>query len=119
MHERVTDQIREQAALHTVGLLEPREAGRMRYMRVGAAQLRTNSRALAPGPSSPFAVNQVQQRVRKALQVLTPEQRQAIELAFFSGLSHSQVAAQLGQPLGTVKTRIRTGMIKLREQLAS
>ena len=73
----------------------------------------------AESPEVAFAVNQEQQRVRKALQVLTPEQRQAIELAFFSGLSHSQVAAQLGQPLGTVKTRIRTGMIKLREQLAS
>lgn len=55
--------------------------------------------------------------IQAALGSLSAEQRQAIELAYFSGLSHSELAAKLGQPLGTVKTRIRLAMMKLRELL--
>jgi len=55
--------------------------------------------------------------VQRALATLTPEQREAIEIAYYTGLSHSEIAAKLGQPLGTIKTRIRTGMRLLREQL--
>jgi RNA polymerase sigma-70 factor (ECF subfamily) len=56
--------------------------------------------------------------VQKALALLPPEQREAIALAYFWGLSHSEIAEQLKAPLGTVKTRIRMGMLKLREHLA-
>lgn len=56
-------------------------------------------------------------RVTAALQTLPPEQREVVRLAFFAGLTHSELAARLQQPLGTVKTRLRTGMMKLREQL--
>jgi RNA polymerase sigma-70 factor (ECF subfamily) len=56
--------------------------------------------------------------VKQALENLTTEQRQVIELAYFSGLSHSEIAVRLGQPLGTVKTRVRVGMVRLRELLA-
>ncbi|MGA2024825.1 MAG: sigma-70 family RNA polymerase sigma factor [Steroidobacteraceae bacterium] len=56
-------------------------------------------------------------RVRVALAALPGEQRQVIELAFFAGLSQSEIASRLQQPLGTVKARIRRGMLKLREQL--
>lgn len=53
--------------------------------------------------------------VRQALLQLSPRQREAIELAFFSGLTQAQIARKLQQPLGTVKARIRRGMMKLRE----
>ncbi len=56
-------------------------------------------------------------RVRAALDELPAEQRQVIALAFFTGLSQSEIALRLQQPLGTVKARIRRGMLKLREQL--
>jgi RNA polymerase sigma-70 factor (ECF subfamily) len=55
--------------------------------------------------------------VRSLLSNLPSEQRQAIDLAFFGHLTHHEIAAQLGQPLGTVKARIRRGLLKLREQL--
>lgn len=57
------------------------------------------------------------QRIRTALDELAADQRQVIELAFFAGLSQSEIALRLAQPLGTVKARIRRGMLKLREQL--
>jgi RNA polymerase sigma-70 factor, ECF subfamily len=56
--------------------------------------------------------------LRHALQVLTPEERQPLETAFFSELTYREVAAKFDQPLGTVKTRIRSGLGKLREALA-
>ena len=55
--------------------------------------------------------------VRQAIEALSPPQRQAIELAFFEGLSQSEIATRLNEPLGTVKTRVRLGMQKLRESL--
>ncbi|HEX2249487.1 MAG TPA: sigma-70 family RNA polymerase sigma factor [Gemmatimonadales bacterium] len=55
--------------------------------------------------------------VSAALGELPPEQREAVELAFFAGLSHSEIATRISQPLGTVKTRIRLAMQKLRERL--
>jgi len=57
------------------------------------------------------------QRVQAAMAGLPPEQRQALALAFFNGLSHSEIAEALGEPLGTVKTRIRMAMQKLRASL--
>jgi RNA polymerase sigma-70 factor (ECF subfamily) len=53
----------------------------------------------------------------EAIATLPLEQRQVLELAFFSGLSHSEIAARTAQPLGTVKTRIRLAMDKLRQRL--
>jgi len=55
--------------------------------------------------------------LRTALAALAPGERQAIEAAFFSGLTHAEAAARLDQPLGTVKTRIRSGLLKLRRSL--
>jgi RNA polymerase sigma-70 factor, ECF subfamily len=56
--------------------------------------------------------------LRDALTILTPQERQAIEIAFFSELSYPEVAARLKQPVGTVKTRIRSALGKLRQELA-
>jgi RNA polymerase sigma-70 factor (ECF subfamily) len=56
--------------------------------------------------------------LRNALEVLTPEERRVIETAFFSELTYHEVATRLNQPLGTVKTRIRSGLGKLRQALA-
>lgn len=57
------------------------------------------------------------ERVKRALQGLTELQRQAVELAYYKGLSHSEIAAELHVPVGTIKTRIRDGMIRLRDAL--
>jgi RNA polymerase sigma-70 factor (ECF subfamily) len=56
-------------------------------------------------------------RVRELMSALKPLQRRAIELAYFEGLSHSEIAARLGEPLGTVKSWIRNGLLKLKEGL--
>ena len=55
--------------------------------------------------------------VARALATLPEEQRRTLKLAYFEGLTQSEIATQLGTPLGTVKTRMRTGMMKLRELL--
>jgi RNA polymerase sigma-70 factor (ECF subfamily) len=57
------------------------------------------------------------ERVRAAVAALPPEQRLVLSLAFWSGLSQSEIAARTSVPLGTVKTRVRLGMAKLRERL--
>jgi len=55
--------------------------------------------------------------LRAALAALTPDERQAIETTFFAGLTHAEAAERLNQPLGTIKTRIRSGLHKLRRAL--
>jgi RNA polymerase sigma-70 factor (ECF subfamily) len=55
--------------------------------------------------------------VRAAMEKLSAVQREAVELAFLKGMTHVEISEQLGQPLGTVKTRIRQGLIRLRKHL--
>jgi RNA polymerase sigma-70 factor, ECF subfamily len=69
-------------------------------------------------PDEIFDLREQGRLLRGALTILTPDERQAIEAAFFSELTYDEVAARLNQPLGTVKTRIRSGLGKLREALA-
>ena len=70
-----------------------------------------------PGPLEASAGNEMRSLVGKALAELPEAQRKAVELAFYQGLSHSEIAAQLNEPLGTIKTRIKLGMDKLRTVL--
>jgi RNA polymerase sigma-70 factor, ECF subfamily len=56
--------------------------------------------------------------VRSALQQIPLEQRQALELSFFGGLTHEQIAERLDTPLGTIKARIRRGLLRLRDSLS-
>jgi RNA polymerase sigma-70 factor (ECF subfamily) len=56
-------------------------------------------------------------RIRSAVGTLPEDQRRAIEMAFFSGLTHHEIAEKLSEPLGTIKARIRRGMLRLRDAL--
>ena len=70
-----------------------------------------------PSPETEVASNQKQHRIRAAMRQLSEDQREAIDLGFFGGLTHSELAAHLGVPLGTIKTRIRTGLQRMRASL--
>jgi len=59
------------------------------------------------------------EKVRGALQEMPAPQRSALEMAYFEGLTHSEIAGKTGEPLGTIKTRIRTGLLALRKVLAA
>jgi RNA polymerase sigma-70 factor (ECF subfamily) len=76
---------------------EPAEAG-------GSAKAELGDRAVA---------------VRSALAELPPDQQKALELAFFSGLTQKEIAEKLSEPIGTIKARIRRGLLKLRDALAN
>jgi RNA polymerase sigma-70 factor (ECF subfamily) len=66
-----------------------------------------------------LAQQQLLGRVKSALENLSSEQRAAIELAYFEGLTHSEIASKTGDPLGTVKTRIRSAVESLKRNLLS
>lgn len=78
-----------------------------------------NLEDLTPGPQDQLATKRDQARIERCMKGLDGEQLQTISLAFFHGLSHSEVAEHLGRPLGTVKTHIRRGMQKLKGCLES
>ncbi|HWF64661.1 MAG TPA: sigma-70 family RNA polymerase sigma factor [Rhizomicrobium sp.] len=73
----------------------------------------------SPDPDDVIALHERGRSLQAALAHLTAEERQAIETTFFAGLTYAEAAAQLGQPLGTIKTRIRSGLTKLRHRLES
>lgn len=68
-------------------------------------------------PASGAEVSERRALVRQALLALPPEQREVLELAYFRGLSQTEIAERTGQPLGTIKTRVRLAMEKLRDRL--
>ena len=72
-----------------------------------------------PGPDTQLDARRDQVKIEHCMKGLDGEQQQTISLAFFQGLSHSEVASHLGKPLGTVKTHIRRGLLKLKGCLES
>jgi len=85
--------------------------------RVAIAGARDESEAVSDAASDAFRSEQ-RGLVTNALAQLPDDQKRPLMLAYFDGLTQSEIAARLGAPLGTVKTRMRTGMMKLRELLA-
>lgn len=73
--------------------------------------------ATGVSPEESSLLSERSRLVRQALAQLSPEQRLLIETAYFEGLSHQELAEQFALPLGTVKTRIRSGMLVLRKHL--
>ncbi|WP_454064811.1 sigma-70 family RNA polymerase sigma factor [Candidatus Nitrospira salsa] len=73
--------------------------------------------ATKANPEESTAYSEQRRVLQQALASLTSDQRKAIEMAYFGGLTHREIAAQIGEPLGTVKTRVRLGMVKLRNIL--
>ncbi len=73
----------------------------------------------APAPDDSLDMSQREARIRAALKLLPPEQLDLVRLAFFEGLSHGDIAAQTGLPLGTVKSRLRLAFTRLRRALES
>src|SRR5215471_8093051 len=71
----------------------------------------------APSGPDPFVQTDTRQAVQAALQSLPEQQRIPLEMAYFQGMSHTEIAAALRQPLGTIKDRIRTGMMDLKKRL--
>ena len=100
-HRRAVDRVRAS------------QAGRDRDLRIGV-------RDMAPAYDSVTESVEIRiehERVERALARLTELQRQAVQLAYYGGYSHSEVATMLGVPIGTVKTRLRDGMIRLRDEM--
>jgi RNA polymerase sigma-70 factor, ECF subfamily len=81
-----------------------------------ASQAEIAEHASPEGPESVF-MRERRERVRREMENLPPEQRQVIEMAFYQGLTQSEIAAQADLPLGTVKTRTLLAMKKLRSAL--
>jgi RNA polymerase sigma-70 factor (ECF subfamily) len=116
------DPSRGHPVAYVLGLARSRAIDRLR------SRTRRDRVFVAPGehngtaPGDPFNDSsnaQMRSLLDRALSGLHPGQRQALELAYFDGMSHSEVAQATGEPLGTVKTRIRQGILRLREALAA
>lgn len=92
------------------------------WQRSGAAgdtEVEVSSLAVVDaGPLEDAAMDETRRLVRAAMDGLPPEQRDTLEMAYFRGMSQSEIAAATGQPLGTVKTRARLALQKLREALS-
>ena len=74
---------------------------------------------VAADPRDLLELREEAQSLRAALTTLTPDERQAIETTFFAGLTHAEAAVRLNEPLGTIKTRIRSALHKLRNTLTA
>ena len=104
-HHRAIDELRKRS----------REYGKLQY---GLDLDNRPSESRSDDPAECAALQFAGNCITEALTTLRPEQREVVVLAYFSGLTHSEISQRLGTPLGTVKTRMRLAMKKLREALA-
>ena len=115
-HGRVTTWLTSIARHRSIDILRRRGA-RAEAQSIEWTELMPEAEPSVNGPEEAVELRMQRQRLRAALAQLPPEQRQVLTLAYFRGYTHSEIAEALGQPLGTVKTRIRLAMQKLRESL--
>jgi RNA polymerase sigma-70 factor (ECF subfamily) len=101
---------------HAIDVLR-RRAARVDQFAVQWEDAKPNSDSSLPDPQESVEISLRRERIHAALAKLPPEQKEALSLAYFGGYSQSQIAEALRQPLGTVKTRLRLAMQKLREFL--
>ena len=117
------DPSRSNPRVYLVHLARSRALDRLRRSRrreeIGRRGLAIPGPEDEPGapPDVAAIAAQERRRMRLALRALPENQRKAVLLSFFDGLSHSEIARELDSPLGTVKTRIRKGLVRLREIL--
>lgn len=115
------DEARGRPFTWLVTLARSRAIDRLRSLGARGRAATESARDAGPEPWSDAADDAIRseqsETVRRALAELPEEQRQALLLAYFEGLTQTEIATRLGAPLGTVKTRMRSGMIKLRELL--
>ncbi len=107
-HNRAIDHVRRQHP----GLVQPLSAEREDVTPARGPRV-------ADDPTDQVLMADAATRMHKAIAQLPPAQRQAIELAFLDGKTHTEIAAELSEPLGTVKTRVRLGVRRLRGLLAT
>jgi RNA polymerase sigma-70 factor (ECF subfamily) len=104
------------ARYHAIDILR-RQGSRPERNSVAWTEVTTDVLFSADGPEEATELTLQRQRVRAAMAELPADQQQALALAYFNGLTHREIAEKLGEPLGTVKTRIRLAMQKLRQTL--
>jgi RNA polymerase sigma-70 factor (ECF subfamily) len=71
--------------------------------------------SIAPDLAGGIESSRAVEKIRGALAGMPPQQRSALEMAFFEGLTHTEIAEKTGEPLGTIKTRLRAGLLTLRK----
>jgi len=116
---RLFDSNRGSVATWLITLTRSRSIDRVRLIRARVSSPeRQGDPEPVPDPASEVDQAERARIVRSVLMEIDPQERTALELAYFSELSHSQIADKLGIPVGTAKTRIRSAMIKLRKALS-
>jgi RNA polymerase sigma-70 factor (ECF subfamily) len=111
---RAIDKLRGRAKLRRMQLETDREREQNAPAPPPASAAQT---APAADPAARAADAERREMIRRAVGGLSAEQRQAVELAFFDGFTHSEISERLSVPLGTIKTRIRQGLVRLRDAL--